>query len=138
MRRIVILILLFCVVFPSAVVADTAALPFLAVGYSECVFNTEYNMYSTIFNVNSVSQNEQTYEVFVHYSDATYKEHTAKISSGENQKFGFVNHPDYTPLFFSFVSYDENGVWSGQQNFYPIQCKQRLWIPSVSGRNAQE
>lgn len=137
MRKLIMISLILILTLTPSIVNSQDALPFIDLKTTECVFDFDFQVYGTRFDMLSIASYTQTVKIYTSWPDRLEKSYQQEFGMGQSRYVEFYNF-DKPPLYYIFETYDEDFVMTGQSYVYPKFCKQILWIPKVEGQNALE
>ena len=130
MRKLIIISLTLILTLTPSVASSQDALPFIDLKTTECVFNIDFQVYGTRFDMLSLAQDIQTVVIYTAWPEGYEKSYQMDFGMGQRRYVEFFNFNEL-PLYYLFQTYDSEGVLTGEKEVKPKFCKRSLFIPSV-------
>ena len=130
MRKLIIISLTLILTLTPFVASSQDALPFIDLKTTECVFNIDFQVYGTRFDMLSLSQDTQTVVIYTAWPEGYEKSYQMDFGMGQRRYVEFFNF-NQPPLYYLFQTYNSEGVLTGEKEVRPKFCKRSMFIPSI-------
>lgn len=101
MRKLITISLIVIVVLTPSLLHSQDALPFLDLKMTECVFDRDFQVYGTRFDMLSLASYVQTVQIYTSWPDGIEKSYQQEFGTGQSRYVEFYNF-DQPPFLLHF------------------------------------